>query len=169
MVMELYLFLAMFLIYVLTAFMVKPHVLNRIWSLAFVVCFAVTAVAIAFIRISGQDVMMSANELNWYYLLYLFGSLSVVLGVINLWMYRGPIFRIFFRRPTKIPVRRKSPSLKRRDYSDFLFFAADFQSEEVFAKPAFFCIEQPAGKVGVRGLQNPDAAGTVQAAVGDFI
>ena len=60
MVMELYLFLAMFLIYVLTAFMVKPHVLNRIWSLAFVVCFAVTAVAIAFIRISGQDVMMSA-------------------------------------------------------------------------------------------------------------
>ena len=50
----------MFLIYVLTAFMVKPHVLNRIWSLAFVVCFAVTAVAIAFIRISGQDVMMSA-------------------------------------------------------------------------------------------------------------
>lgn len=56
MVMELYLFLAMFLIYVLTAFMVKPHVLNRIWSLAFVVCFAVTAVAIAFIRISGQDV-----------------------------------------------------------------------------------------------------------------
>ena len=52
MVMELYLFLAMFLIYVLTAFMVKPHVLNRIWSLAFVVCFAVTAVAIAFIRIS---------------------------------------------------------------------------------------------------------------------
>ena len=65
MVMELYLFLAMFLIYVLTAFMVKPHVLNRIWSLAFVVCFAVTAVAIAFIRISGQDVMMSANELNF--------------------------------------------------------------------------------------------------------
>ncbi len=99
MVMELYLFLAMFLIYVLTAFMVKPHVLNRIWSLAFVVCFAVTAVAIAFIRISGQDVMMSANELNWYYLLYLFGSLSVVLGVINLWMYRGPIFRIFFSSP----------------------------------------------------------------------
>ena len=99
MVMELYLFLAMFLIYVLTAFMVKPHVLNRIWSLAFVVCFSVTAVAIAFIRISGQDVMMSANELNWYYLLYLFGSLSVVLGVINLWMYRGPIFRIFFSSP----------------------------------------------------------------------
>lgn len=98
-VMELYLFLAMFLIYVLTAFMVKPHVLNRIWSLAFVVCFAITAVAIAFIRISGQDVMMSANELNWYYLLYLFGSLSVVLGIINLWMYRAPIFRIFFSTP----------------------------------------------------------------------
>lgn len=94
--MELYLFLALFLVYILTSFMVKPHVLNRIWSLAFVVSFVVTAVAIAFIRVSGQDVMMSANQLNWYYLLYLFGSMSVVLGVLNLWMYRGAIFRIFF-------------------------------------------------------------------------
>lgn len=39
---------------------------------------------------------MSANELNWYYLLYLFGSMSVVLGVINLWMYRKAVFRVFF-------------------------------------------------------------------------
>ena len=114
MVMELYLFLAMFLIYVLTAFMVKPHVLNRIWSLAFVVCFAVTAVAIAFIRISGRDVMMSANELNWYYLLYLFGSLSVVLGVINLWMYRGPIFRIFFSSPDEDTGAAEKPQPKKK-------------------------------------------------------
>lgn len=38
--------------------------------------------------------MMSANELNWYYLLYLFGSLSVVLGIINVWMYRRSIWKI---------------------------------------------------------------------------
>lgn len=113
-VMEIYLFLAMFLMYILTAFMVKPHVLNRIWSLAFVVCFAVTAVAIAFIRISGQDVMMSANELNWYYLLYLFGSLSVVLGVINLWMYRGPIFRIFFSSADTEEKSGETPQPKKK-------------------------------------------------------
>lgn len=166
--MELYLFLAMFLIYVLTAFMVKPHVLNRIWSLAFVVCFAVTAVAIAFIRISGQDVMMSANELNWYYLLYLFGSLSVVLGVINLWMYRGPIFVFSFHRPTKTSVRRKIPSLKRRDYSDFCF-CRRFSTGRGFCRTSIFCVEQASGKVGVRGLQNPNAVGTVQAAAGNFI
>lgn len=93
--MELYLFLALFLVYVLTAFMVKDNVLNRIWTMAFIVSFAVTAISIAFIRVSSQDVMMSANELNWYYLLYLFGSMSVVLGVINLWMYRHAVLRIF--------------------------------------------------------------------------
>ena len=81
--MELYLFLALLLIYILTAFMVKKVILHKIWTLAFILAFVVTAVSIAFIRVSGQDVMMSANELNWYYLLYLFGSLSVVLGIIN--------------------------------------------------------------------------------------
>lgn len=91
--MELYLFFALFLMYVLTAFMVKKNVLHKIWTMAFIVAFAVTAISISFIRVSGQDVMMSANELNWYYLLYLFGSLSVVLGIINLWMYRGPVWR----------------------------------------------------------------------------
>lgn len=94
--MELYLFLALFLMYILTAFMVKKNVLHKIWTLAFIVAFAITAISIAFIRVSGQDVMMSANELNWYYLLYLFGSLSVVLGVINLWMYRRSVWRTMF-------------------------------------------------------------------------
>ena len=39
--------------------------------------------------------MMSASELNWYYILYLFGSLSVVLGLINVWMYRKPLVEMF--------------------------------------------------------------------------
>lgn len=92
--MEIYLFLALILVYLLTAFTVRKVIVNKIWTLAFIVAFLITAVAIAFIRVSGQDVMMSANELNWYYLLYLFGSLSVVLGVINLWMYRKGIWKI---------------------------------------------------------------------------
>ncbi len=79
--MELYLFLALILIYLMTAFMVKKVILHKIWTLAFIVTFAITAISIAFIRVSGQDVMMCRPvELNWYYLLYLFGSLSVVFG-----------------------------------------------------------------------------------------
>ena len=94
--MELYLLFSMFLIYLITSFILPKQHLQKIWTLAFFICFAVTAVAIGLIRVSGQDVMMSAAELNWYYLLYLFGSLSVVLGFINLWLYRRGIWKIFF-------------------------------------------------------------------------
>ncbi len=94
--MELYLFLALFLMYLLMNFFVKTNVQRKIWTLAFVVAFVITAISIAFIHVSNQDVMMSANQLNWYYLLYLFCSLSVVLGVINLWIYRRGLINIFF-------------------------------------------------------------------------
>ena len=78
----------------------KVQHLQRVWTLAFFICFIVTAIAIGLIKVSGQDVMMSAAELNWYYLLYLFGSLAVVLGFINLWMYRHGIAKIFFGKDT---------------------------------------------------------------------
>lgn len=52
--MELYLFLALLLIYILTAFMVKKVILHKIWTLAFILAFVVTAVSIAFIRVIGQ-------------------------------------------------------------------------------------------------------------------
>ena len=94
--MELYLFLAFILLYFLMSFFVQKNVQRKIWTLAFVVAFVVTAVAIGFLRMNNQDVMMNANELNWYYMLYLFGSMSVVLGAINLWMYRKPLLGIFF-------------------------------------------------------------------------
>lgn len=94
--MELYLFLAFLILYILMSFFVRKPIQNKIWTSAFVISFIITAVAIAFLRVNNQDVMMNANELNWYYLLYLFGSMSVVLGVINLWMYRKPIYEIFF-------------------------------------------------------------------------
>ena len=92
--MELYLLIALVFIYFITAAMVNKNVVHRIWTLAFIAAFVVTAVAIGFLRVTNQDVMMSADNLNWYYLLYIFGSMSVVLGVINLWMYRRPLWQI---------------------------------------------------------------------------
>ncbi len=92
--MELYLLISLVFIYFITAAMVNKNVVHRIWTLAFIAAFVVTAVAIGFLRVTNQDVMMSADNLNWYYLLYIFGSMSVVLGVINLWMYRRPLWQI---------------------------------------------------------------------------
>lgn len=99
--MELYLLMAFVMIYIITSFFVKTNVQNKIWTLAFIVSFVVTSVSIGFLRVNNQDVMMAANELNWYYLLYLFGSMSVVLGVINLWMYRRALWHIIFSNNTK--------------------------------------------------------------------
>lgn len=92
--MELYLLIALIFIYLITAAMVNKNVVHRIWTLAFIAAFVVTAIAIGFLRVTNQDVMMSADNLNWYYLLYIFCSMSVVLGVINLWMYRKPLLQI---------------------------------------------------------------------------
>lgn len=94
--MEMYLFFGFLLFYLLTAFMLKPRLREKIWTLAFIISFAITSVAIGFIRVSQQDVMMNANQLNWYYFLYLFGMISVVLGVFNLWIYRKQLWQIMF-------------------------------------------------------------------------
>lgn len=94
--MELYLFFAFLLFYLITAFMLKPQMREKIWTLAFIISFVMTSISIAFVRISQQDVMMNANQLNWYYFLYLFGMISVVLGVFNLWIYRKPLWQIMF-------------------------------------------------------------------------
>ncbi len=95
--MEFYLLLSFFVIYFITSFAVNKRVLNKIWTVAFIASFAITGIAIGFIRVSQQDVMMSAGQLNWYYMLYLFGSMAVVLGVLNLWMYRKALWNILFR------------------------------------------------------------------------
>lgn len=94
--MEMYLFFAFLLFYLITAFMLKPRMREKIWTLAFIISFVMTSISIAFVRISQQDVMMNANQLNWYYFLYLFGMISVVLGVFNLWIYRKPLWQIMF-------------------------------------------------------------------------
>ncbi len=100
--MELYLFFALLLLYLITAFMVPSHLRYKIWTVAFIVSFAVTAVAIGFVRVSRQDVMMDANQLNWYYILFLFGMITVALGVFNLWMYRKPLWRILSTSDTDL-------------------------------------------------------------------
>lgn len=94
--MELYLFFAFLLLYVITAYMVPVRLQRKIWTLAFIFSFAITSIAIGFVRLSRQDVMMDANQLNWYYILFLFGMVSVALGVFNLWMYRKPLWHIMF-------------------------------------------------------------------------
>ena len=94
--MEMYLFLAFIMLYLLMSFFVSHNVMRKIWTSAFIAVFIITALAIAFLRVTNQDVMMNAGDLNWYYMLYLAGSMAVVLGVINLWLYRTPLYRIFF-------------------------------------------------------------------------
>ena len=96
--MELYLFFAFLLFYLITAFMLNQKSKEKIWIIAFIISFAVTSVAIAFIKAGRQDVMMNADQINWYYILYLFGMISVVLGVFNLWIYRKPLWNILIAR-----------------------------------------------------------------------
>lgn len=96
--MELYLFFAFLLLYIITSVLLTKDILYKIWTLAFILSFAVSSMAIGFVRLSRQDVMMDANQLNWYYVLFLFGMLSVVLGVFNVWMYRKPLWKILSTR-----------------------------------------------------------------------
>ena len=94
--MELYMFLAFLLFYIITAIMLDDVLRKRIWMIAFILSFAATSIAIGFIKGSKQDVMMNVEELNWYYFLYLFGMISVVLGMFNLWIYRKALWNILF-------------------------------------------------------------------------
>lgn len=94
--MELYLFIALFLFYLLTSLVANKGLVRKLWLAAFLIAFVVTAVAVSFLRFTNQEVMMNAVELSWYYLLYLFASLMIVLGIINLWMFRKPLWKLFF-------------------------------------------------------------------------
>lgn len=93
--MEIFLFIALFFIYVLTAFTVPEIIVKRVWILAYVSAFIITAVSIMFISTSKQTVLMQESQMNWYYFLYLFGSMSVILGIINIWIYRKDLLKIF--------------------------------------------------------------------------
>lgn len=93
--METYLFIALFFIYALTAWLLPALIRKRIWTTAYIFSCLITAVAIIFIKLYAADTLMKVGELNWYYILYVFGSLSIILGVINLWMYKKGLIDIF--------------------------------------------------------------------------
>jgi len=93
--METYLFIALFFIYLITAAFLPHNTQRRIWTLSYIISFIITLIAITYVKIYANDTLMRAGELNWYYVLYVFGSISFILGLINLWMYREGIIKIF--------------------------------------------------------------------------
>ncbi|MBR1648530.1 MAG: hypothetical protein IJ689_02910 [Alphaproteobacteria bacterium] len=94
--MEIYLLAALVLIYIITVFMIPGDILRKLWLSAFLAAGFMCTVALGFFKISNQEVMMSASELSWYYILYVFASLTVVLGVINLWLFRKSLLKTLF-------------------------------------------------------------------------
>lgn len=94
--MEVYLFVGFLLFYLITAFLLKDYTRKKIWMFAFIISFIITSASIGFVKISQQDVMMNVGQLNWYYFLYLFGMISAVLGVFNLWIYRKEMWNMLF-------------------------------------------------------------------------
>ena len=92
--MELYMFFAFSLFYIITVIMLDDVLRKRIWMIAFILSFVATSIAIMFIKAGKQDVMMNVGEMNWYYFLYLFGMVSVVMGLFNLWIYRRELWKM---------------------------------------------------------------------------
>ena len=72
--METYLFIALAFIYLLTAFILSKQVQKRIWTVAYILAFAITCVAIFFIKSYAGETLMRVGELNWYYILYVSGQ-----------------------------------------------------------------------------------------------
>lgn len=94
--MELYIFVALFLLYAVMSFVIDRRAMEKVWTFSFICSFIATSVAIGFLRLNHQDALMSVSQINWYFILYVFGSVSVVLGIINLWIYRKSLYRILF-------------------------------------------------------------------------
>ena len=63
--MELYLFIALIFVYILTSFMLSYKMLQRIWTLAYIVSFAITAIAIFYIKMYADETLMKVGELNY--------------------------------------------------------------------------------------------------------
>lgn len=95
-IMEIYLLITLVLVYILTIFLIKKHSRQRLWLAAFIIAFIITGIALSFLRFTNQDIMMNAAELSWYYILYLFASIMVALGIINLWVFRHSIWNVLF-------------------------------------------------------------------------
>ncbi len=94
--MELYIITALLIVYFITVVSVSPHHRRKIWTLAFITSFILTRISIFFIRGDTQDVMLATNQFNWYYFVYLFGMVAIALGLLNLWIYRVPLWDLLF-------------------------------------------------------------------------
>lgn len=93
--METYLFIALVFIYILTAFMLPKVILKRIWTIAYITSFIVTGISIFYIKLYATDTLMKVGEINWYYILYVFGSISIILGLILIWIYKKQLYQLF--------------------------------------------------------------------------
>ena len=93
--MELYLLGALLFMYIITAVAGTEMTVRRIWTSAFIISFLLSAAAILLMKLDNEDMMMKAETFNWCYLLYIFGSLCLALGCINMWMYRTELRHIF--------------------------------------------------------------------------
>lgn len=98
--MEIYVLATLIFIYIITALTGKPDSVRKIWTLAFIGAAFLTSGALFALRVKHQDVMMTADNFNWYFFLYVFGALAFALGLINLWMYRRPLWRILHAEET---------------------------------------------------------------------
>ncbi|MBO6289298.1 MAG: hypothetical protein J6N45_03125 [Alphaproteobacteria bacterium] len=97
--MEIYVFTALILVYVVTAFLVDKIIVRRIWTLAFIGASILTGISLACLRFYHQEVLLDAGNINWYYMIYLFGSVAAIIGLINLWIYRKPLWQIMRPQP----------------------------------------------------------------------
>ena len=94
--MEIYILTAFLLFYLITAWFLTPRLKKKLWMVAFIVSFVITSIAIALIHGGTQDIMLTANQFNWYYFIYLFGMISAALAVFNAWIYRKELWQILF-------------------------------------------------------------------------
>ena len=92
--MEIYILLALIFIYIITAFIENSLLTKRIWTLAFIISFVLMAISLSLLKLNGEDIMLSAGQFNWYYFLYIFATLSVAIGIINIWIYRRELWHL---------------------------------------------------------------------------
>ena len=94
--MEIYLLAALLFLYVVTRLVLRAEIVRKIWTSAFICAGFLTALALFALRIKQQEVMLAADNLNWYFFLYAFGALTFALGLINMWIYRRNLWSVFF-------------------------------------------------------------------------
>lgn len=92
--MEMYVLAALVLIYICSVVVGNRETVRKIWTFAFICAGFLTAGALFALRIKQQEVMLTADNFNWYFFLYVFGALAFALGIINLWMYRRPLWNM---------------------------------------------------------------------------